>query len=99
MRLYLDIDGTLLTKQGTLAEGAEAFLQWATLEHVVYWLSTRTRDGTGRGAEQAFTGLLPSELIAAVHGVAWNVAKTEALPFERNNWVWLDDEIMARLSK
>jgi hypothetical protein len=29
MKLFLDIDGVLLTKRDSLAEGAEAFLQWA----------------------------------------------------------------------
>jgi len=48
MKLFLDIDGVLLTKLGSLADGAEAFLLWAVENREPYWISTRTRDGTHR---------------------------------------------------
>jgi hypothetical protein len=36
MKLFLDIDGVLIDKYGHLADGAEAFLQWAIDNHEPY---------------------------------------------------------------
>ncbi len=91
MRLYLDIDGVLLTKRGDLANGAEAFLRWAIANHEPVWLSTRTRDGTHRGALRAFHGLLDPALIEAVAPALWDTLKVEAL---KGDWRWLDDELL-----
>ena len=94
MKLFLDIDGVLLTKRGSLAEGAEAFLLWAVENHKPYWISTRTRDGTHRGALRAFHGKLDPQTIQTVRPARWDTLKTEALPLGSRNWVWIDDEIL-----
>jgi hypothetical protein len=94
VKLYLDIDGVLLTKNGALAEGAETFLQWAIDNHEPHWLSTRTRDGSSRGALRAFHGILETELVRAIQPVRWATLKTEALPVWVDGWAWVDDEIL-----
>jgi len=50
LRIYLDIDGVLLTKDGNLAQGAETFLHWAIGNHEPFWNSTHTRDRSTRRA-------------------------------------------------
>lgn len=94
MKLYLDIDGVLLTKGGALADGAEAFLRWAIAAHDPFWISTRTRDGAQRGALRAFHGLLAPELVRAIRPARWRTLKTEALPVRADGWAWIDDEIL-----
>jgi len=80
LRLYLDIDGVLLTKRGNLAQGAETFLRWAIGNHEPFWNSTRTRDGSTRGAHRAFHNMLDMELIEAIRPTRWETLKTEPLP-------------------
>jgi hypothetical protein len=94
VNLYLDIDGVLLTKRGALAEGAGTFLRWAVERHEPAWISTRTRDGSIRGALRAFHGLLEPSLIEAVQVARWHTLKTEALPLAARDWLWIDDEIL-----
>ncbi|MDP3957737.1 MAG: hypothetical protein Q8Q10_04525 [bacterium] len=40
MKLYLDIDEVLLTRQGEPAEGLTEFLKFATENFDCYWLTT-----------------------------------------------------------
>ena len=94
MKIFLDIDGVLLTKYGDLAAGAKKFLLWAIEHHETYWISTRTRDGSHRGALQAFHGKLDPEVIKAIRPTSWNILKTDALPLGSRDWVWIDDEIL-----
>lgn len=66
MKIFVDIDGVLITKVGELAVGAEPFLRHIITHHQPYWLSTRTRDGTHVGAVRAFHSLLPEELVCRI---------------------------------
>ncbi|CCQ74194.1 hypothetical protein [Magnetospira sp. QH-2] len=94
MKMFLDIDGVLLTRQGGLSVGAEIFLRHIVDKHEAYWLSTRTNNGTLDGARKAFHGLLHINLIERIQPVRWTTLKTEALPFGTENWLWIDDELM-----
>ena len=94
MKLFLDIDGVLLTKRGDLAQGAEAFLRWCIGDHDPFWISTRTRDGSIRGARRAFHNMLDMELIEAIRPTRWETLKTEPLPIGSHDWFWIDDEIL-----
>ena len=44
-KLYLDIDGVLLTRDGSLANHSTEFLRWAVENFECYWLTTRDRNG------------------------------------------------------
>ena len=94
MKLFLDIDGVLIDKYGNLADGAVSFLQWAINNHEPYWISTRTRDGTHRGALIGFHGKIDETIIKAIQPVRWRTLKTEAVPIENLDWVWIDDELL-----
>jgi hypothetical protein len=94
MKLFLDIDGVLLTKRGNLAEGAETFLLWAIRNHDPFWISTRTRDGSHRGALRAFHDMIDPATIRAIRPTQWDTLKTEPLPLGTRDWAWIDDEIL-----
>ena len=94
MQLYLDIDGVFLNKRGDLADGAEECLRWAVKRHEPYWISTRTRDGTLRGALRAFHSLLDEALVRSIRPIRWNTFKTESLPLDEADWLWIDNEIL-----
>jgi hypothetical protein len=92
MKLYLDIDGVLLTGSG-LAEGAEAFIRLAVRHHDVHWLTTHKTD--------AVTYLRPYvdaetlEVLEKIRPTVWDVFKTEALDPADPDWLWLDDAPLA----
>ena len=70
--LYLDIDGVLLRRTGTLglggttifelAVGASQFLSWAARRFEVFWLSARTASGESGHAMRAFRHAAPSSM-------------------------------------
>ena len=91
MRLFLDIDGVLLLRGGPLAPGAEAFLRWAVANHTPRWLSTRTRTGHNTGACRAFAPLICMDIISTIPAVAFGTLKTDALPLNLADWVWVED--------
>ncbi len=62
MKLYLDIDGVLLTRNGSLANHAREFLEWAIENFECYWLTTRDRRGL-ENIISAFKQQLPIALI------------------------------------
>ena len=57
--------------------------------HEPYWISTRTRDGSHRGALRALHRKLDP---GTIQPIRWNVLKKEALPLGTRDWVWIDDD-------
>ena len=91
MKIYLDIDGTILTPDG-LAEGVKEFILSAVACHDVYWLTTHKVD--------ALSHLRPHvdqetyKALAKIQPTAWDVFKTEALDAGDPDWIWLDDRLL-----
>lgn len=97
MNVYLDIDGTLLHKDGTPAEGLHDFLEWVTQEADCYWLTTHCRDGSLEHLHSYLKRSLEPEtfeLIKLIKPTVWDVLKTEAIDFGYD-FRWLDDQPMA----
>ena len=92
MKIYLDIDGVLLTKEKTLPEYGEEFLSYLPQNHDCYWLSTHCHGG-GNNALEYLSQYYPDSILKKLGGIEqtdWMTLKTEAIDFD-SDFVWLDD--------
>ena len=95
MNIYLDIDGVLLTKYGTLVPGAPEFVENITTKHNVYWLTTWCKDGKTDKVLEILKKHFPKESIKYLEKIKptiWNTWKTEAIDFSKD-FRWIDDLI------
>ena len=67
MNIYLDIDGILLTKYGTLVPGAPEFVEQIVRKHDVYWLTTWCKDGKSDKALEILKKFLSTEFEGGRH--------------------------------
>ena len=91
-KLYLDIDGVLLTKQGVPASHVVEFFEFATSNFECYWLTTHC-DGDATTAFLYLVGKLPSEAVPFLEKVRptkWKLRKPEGIDFS-SDFFWLDD--------
>lgn len=94
MNIYLDIDGTLITRHGQPAPHLREFLEVVTARHECFWLTTHCRGGENR-AEEYLRRVLPEEYwqyLKYFMPTDWNALKTEAIDFSKE-FRWLDDYI------
>jgi hypothetical protein len=101
MNIYLDIDGVLLTKYGTLVPGAPDFVKYITEKHTVYWLTTWCKDGKSDRALEILKKHFPKESIKYLEKVRptiWNTWKTEAIDFNKD-FRWIDDMLFPQEEK
>jgi hypothetical protein len=95
MNIYLDIDGVLLTKYGTLVPGAPDFVKEVTNKHNVYWLTTWCKDGKSDRSLEILKKHFPKESIKYLEKIkptTWNTWKTEAIDFSKD-FRWVDDVV------
>lgn len=92
-RLYLDIDGVLLTvKQTRPADYSTAFIEFITGNFYCYWLTTHCK-GDAKNAISYLTRYLDDKSIQLLHQVKptnWETLKTEAIDFS-HDFFWLED--------
>lgn len=92
-RLYLDIDGVLLTKRlPRPADGVEGFIAFAVKNFDCYWLTTHCK-GSNLTVLKYLKPYFDSEaysLMATVKPTNWDTLKTEAIDFD-SDFYWLDD--------
>ncbi len=100
MKIYLDIDGTLIhediERAGEPADGLVDFIR-ALRPHDVYWLTTHCMDGDPIHARKLMKASVPAELhgdIDRIKPTRWSVMKTEAIDFTAP-FVWFDNDVMA----
>lgn len=93
MKLYLDIDGVLLTtKQTQIAEDASAFIAFVTENFDCFWLTTHCK-GDNAPAIKYLSKYFDNETIELLQKVKptdWSTLKTEAIDF-KSDFIWLDD--------
>lgn len=92
MKIYLDIDGVLLTRDHKMPEYAEELISYLTEQHKVYWLTTHCRGGDN-GAITYLSDYYPGATLARLEQVIqtdWMDLKTEAIDFS-SEFIWLDD--------
>ena len=92
MKIYLDIDGVLLTRDHKIPEYAEELISYLTDQHEVFWLTTHCRGGENGAIKylsQFYSGTTLVEL-EKVKQTDWMDLKTEALDIN-SEFIWLDD--------
>lgn len=95
-KLYIDIDGVLLTKRNTRAScGAIEFIDYAIKNFDCYWLTTHCRDGNTDGLLKMLSQYFPQytlEKLKMIKPTVWSTLKTEAIDFS-SAFLWLDDYV------
>lgn len=95
MNIYLDVDGVLLERDGTLARHADEFLAVMVHSgHPVHWLTTRCRDGDAAPVRELLSTLLTpttAALLPAVRATSWATSKLEAIDLA-TPFLWFDDQ-------
>lgn len=93
IKLYLDIDGVLLTiKHKKAADHSTEFIQFITENFDCYWLTTHCK-GDSNSAVRYLSSYFESEtleIIKKIKPTQWSTFKTEAIDFS-SNFIWLDD--------
>ncbi len=95
-KLYLDVDGVLLTaKETRAADHALAFIDYIIENFDCYWLTTHCKGDTkpvlNRLSEYFDQTVI--EKLRALKPTSWNTLKTEAIDFF-SDFYWLDDNPM-----
>lgn len=99
MKIYLDIDGTMIHEDlsencGKAADGLLEFLE-ALRPYDTYWLTTHCTTGDPEKARQIMKRVVPVEYyddIDKIKPTEWQDLKTNALDFE-SDFIWFDDSI------
>ena len=93
MKLYLDIDGVLLTvKQPRIADDAESFIDFITNHFDCFWLSTHCKGNSASAIKYliAHYGGNTLEQLKKIKTTDWATLKTEAIDFS-SDFFWLED--------
>lgn len=92
MNIYLDIDGVLLTKNLSIPDHGQEFINFVVDNFDCYWLTTHCRGGQNK-ASQYLSQFYPPEIIRKIEKIKpefWSELKTEVLDFD-NEFIWLED--------
>lgn len=92
-RLYLDIDGVLLTtKQTQAAEGVASFIHFIMEHFDCYWLTTHCRGDSKTSIKylSQYLGAEEIENLKDVQATNWLTLKTEAIDLN-SDFYWLED--------
>ena len=93
-KLYLDIDGVLLTTKNTrAADGAVEFIDLALSNFECYWLTTHCKDGNCNQVLKLLAQYFPNDIIERLKRVKptkWDTLKTEGIDLG-SDFYWLDD--------
>ena len=93
LKLYLDIDGVLLTtKQIKAAEYAIEFIDFITDNFECYWLTTHCKGETKAPLSYLakYFDHYTIKKLSKINPTNWTTLKTEAIDFS-SNFIWLED--------
>ena len=93
--VYLDIDGTILTKDGVPAHGATELIQYCVENFDTYWLTTHCK-GDAEVTLKHVKRYFPEEshqYLKKIQATNWGAMKTDALNFSED-FIWFDDYLM-----
>lgn len=95
-KLYLDIDGVLLTcKNKSAAQGSEVFIDYILKHFDCYWLTTHCKVGDTSSAISYLSEYFPPNVmkkLKLIKPTYWNTLKTEGIDFT-SDFIWLDDYV------
>jgi hypothetical protein len=92
VKIYLDIDGVILTRDHKIPEYGEEFVSYLISHHECFWLTTHCRGGENGAIKylsQFYSGTTLAKLKQVIQ-TDWKDLKTEAVDFN-SRFVWLDD--------
>ena len=93
MKLYLDIDGVLLTKRNTKAADSGApFIDFVTRRFDCYWLTTHCKGNAETAVRYLSQYYDPGSIarLEKVKATDWQTLKTGGIDFS-SGFYWLDD--------
>jgi hypothetical protein len=92
VKIYLDIDGVLLTPDHKIPEYGEEFISYLTSHHEIFWLTTHCHGGVNGAIKylsQFYSGITLANLKTVIQ-TDWKDLKTEAIDFN-SEFIWLED--------
>lgn len=92
MKIYIDIDGVLLTKSMQVPAYSEQFIDYLISNHECYWLTTHCRTGANKSL-QYLSNFYKADIIEKMKSIRptnWVNKKTEGIDFS-SDFIWLDD--------
>ena len=96
-KLYLDIDGVLLTNRNPrAADRSIELIDFILPRFDCYWLTTHCRENYLTNALRMLASYFPQSVIEKLKQVKptrWNTLKTEAIVFN-SDFYWLDDYVL-----
>jgi hypothetical protein len=84
MKIYVDIDGVLLTKNQKLPIDILEFIEFIIGKYDCYWLTTHCREGENKSIEYLKNFFSDKEIIkfSKFKETNWSDLKTEAIDFK-----------------
>jgi hypothetical protein len=97
MKIYLDINGTLLNKDLSPALYLDEFIKNVIEKYDVYWLTTHCNGSAAETLNYIKEYVKPEtfEYMKRIKPTKWNVMKIEAVDLE-NEFLWFDDYIFQK---
>lgn len=93
IKLYLDIDGVLLTTKNTKRKDfSKPYIKFITEKFDCYWLTTHCK-GDASSTIKYLSNYFPLvylNMLRKIKPTNWDTLKTEAIDFE-SIYVWIDD--------
>ncbi len=92
MKVYIDIDGVLLTNDLSIPEYGLKFINFLTENFECFWLTTHCRTGENKSIEylERFYSEDAINKLKKIKTTDWVDKKTEAIDFN-SEFIWLDD--------
>ncbi len=92
MKVYLDIDGVLLTKDKKVPDYGDELIDFLTDRFDCYWLTTHSRTESNVAVEylKMFYKSSTLEKLKKIKSSDWKDLKTEGIDY-KSDFIWLED--------
>lgn len=96
MKIYLDIDGTLISKDFLPASNLHEFTKKALSVGEVFWLTTHCKENNRDRVLEYLARYIPVDTLTLMRQIKpthWDTLKTEAIDFS-DHFLWFDDYLL-----